>query len=199
MNVAVRKPRMTREEFFGWVQTQDARYEFDGFQPVAMTGASVNHNRIVRNLHRALHGRLGGSGCEPMGPDDGIGTIGDTVRYPDALITCTKTPGNSYLVADVAVVFEVLCPGNGWIDRIVKVREYLEVPSIHTYVVIEQNSIGLTILRRQENNTWMAATLTADEVLRLHAPEVEIPVAELYEGVDLPDSQAQAQVRDDTR
>ena len=42
MNVALRKPRMTREEFFAWAQIQGARYEFDGFQPVAMTGASVN-------------------------------------------------------------------------------------------------------------------------------------------------------------
>ena len=49
---------MTQEEFFAWAQIQGARYEFDGFQPVAMTGASVNHNHIVRNIHRALYARL---------------------------------------------------------------------------------------------------------------------------------------------
>jgi hypothetical protein len=54
MNVALSKPRMTREEFFAWAQLQDAHYEFDGFQPVAMTGASVNHHHIVRNIHSAL-------------------------------------------------------------------------------------------------------------------------------------------------
>jgi hypothetical protein len=31
MNVGLRKPRMTREEFFAWAQIQGARYEFDGF------------------------------------------------------------------------------------------------------------------------------------------------------------------------
>ena len=31
MNVALSKPRMTREEFFAWAQIQGARYEFDGF------------------------------------------------------------------------------------------------------------------------------------------------------------------------
>jgi hypothetical protein len=97
-NVALRKPRMTREEFFAWAQLQGARYEFDGFQPVAMTGASVNHNHIVRNIHRALYARLRGSGCLRLGPDDGVATIGDTVRYPDAVITCTRTLGTSYLV-----------------------------------------------------------------------------------------------------
>ena len=71
MNVALSsKPRMTREEFFAWAQIQGARYEFDGFQPVAMTGASVNHNHIVRNIHRALYARLRGSACLPLGPDE---------------------------------------------------------------------------------------------------------------------------------
>ena len=49
MNVALSKP-MTQEEFFPWAQARDERYEFDGFQPVAMTGGSANHNRLVRNI-----------------------------------------------------------------------------------------------------------------------------------------------------
>jgi Uma2 family endonuclease len=175
---------MTRGEFLAWAQTQGARYEFDGFQPVAMTGASVNHNHIVRNIHRALYARLRGSGCLPLGPDDGVATIGDTVRYPDAVITCRRTPGTAYLVERPVVVFEVISFANSAIDRITKVREYLAVPSIHTYVIVEQNGIGLTMLRRHDDNAWITATLTADDLLRLSQPEVEIAVTELYENVD---------------
>ena len=76
---------------------------------------------------------------------------------------------------------------NSAVDRITKVREYLGVPSIHTYVIVEQNSIGLTVLRRHDNNAWIATTLTEDDVLRLHEPDVDLPVAELYENVDFPD------------
>ncbi len=191
MNIALRKPRMTRDEFFEWAQAQDTRHEFDGFQPVAMVGGSINHSQIGLNIQFALRTRLRGSGCRPLGPDAGVATVGDTVRYPDALITCTKTPGHSYLVQGVIVVFEVISPGNGWIDRIVKLREYLAVPSIHTYVIVEQNGIGLTVLERREDNTWMATTLTADDTLRLRAPDIEIPVAELYEDVDLPEAHGQ--------
>ena len=187
MSVALGKPRMTRGEFFSWAQAQGARYEFDGFEPVAMTGASINHNHILRNIHRALDARLRGSSCFPLGPDDGVATIGDAVRYPDAIITCTRTLGTSYLVERPVVVFEVISPGNSAIDRITKVREYLAVASIHTYVIVEQNSIGITVLRRNDDSAWIATTLTADDALRLHEPEVEIPVAELYENVDLSD------------
>jgi len=44
MNAPLRKP-WTQEEFFAWVGHQDRRYEFDGFQPVAMTGGNANHSR----------------------------------------------------------------------------------------------------------------------------------------------------------
>ncbi len=194
MSIPLGKPRMTRAEFFLWAQTRGARYEFDGFQPVAMTGASVNHNHIVRNIHRALYACLRGSGCMPFGPDDGVATVGDAVRYPDAVITCTRTRGTAYLVERPLVVFEVVSPGNSTIDRITKVREYLAVPSIHTYVIVEQNSVGLTVLRRHDDGAWIAATLTAEDVLRLHDPEIEIPVTELYENVDFPDAEASSTI-----
>ena len=52
MNVPIRKP-WTQEQFFSWAEAQEARYEFDGFQPVAMTGGNVGHNRVLRNLQRS--------------------------------------------------------------------------------------------------------------------------------------------------
>lgn len=33
MNVAYRKPAMTREQFFAWAEADGGRWEFDGFQP----------------------------------------------------------------------------------------------------------------------------------------------------------------------
>src|SRR5271165_5104521 len=36
----------TQDEFFAWAGSQEGRYEFDGFQPVAMTGGTVNHALI---------------------------------------------------------------------------------------------------------------------------------------------------------
>jgi hypothetical protein len=52
--------RWTQEQFFSWAASQEGRYEFDGFLPVAMTGGTVNHSRIVRNVLRGLDTRLRG-------------------------------------------------------------------------------------------------------------------------------------------
>ena len=65
MNVPLRKP-WTQEQFFAWAENQDTRYEFDGFQPVAMTGGFNNAAAIGVNLIGVLHTRLRGSGCRVM-------------------------------------------------------------------------------------------------------------------------------------
>ena len=178
---------MTREQFFRWAQAQDERYEFDGFQPVAMTGGNLRHNIIHLNVHTALRGRLAGTGCRPLGPDAGVATIGDAIRYPDALITCASVTGDEYVTPDPIVVFEVVSRTSGCIDRIVKVREYAAVPSILRYVIVESASVGLTVLERQSGDQkWTVTTLIADDALSLPEVGIEIPVTELYEGVDFP-------------
>jgi hypothetical protein len=52
MDVALQQP-WTVEKFFAWAERQEGRYEFDGEQPVAMTGGSNRHAIIMRSLHRA--------------------------------------------------------------------------------------------------------------------------------------------------
>jgi hypothetical protein len=74
-------------------------------------------------------------------------------------------------------------PTSEHMDRIVKVREYRAVPSIMRYVILEYASAGLTVLARPSaEDEW---TATAD-TLRMPEIGIEIPVGELYEGVDLP-------------
>jgi Uma2 family endonuclease len=186
MNIALREPRMSREEFFAWAEAQDARYEFDGFQPVAMTGGTVDHSRICQNLWGALRSRLRGGGCEPLGPDAGIRTVGDAVRYPDAVVTCTKIGGSAREVPNPVVVFEVLSPTSGRMDRIVKLLEYRAVASIRRYVIVESTSTELTLYARTDpGGEWTATVLTADKNLPLPEIGIDIPVAELFANTDL--------------
>ena len=185
MNVPLRKP-WTQDEFFAWDGHQDGRYEFDGFQPVAMTGGNINHNRIMLNVQAALRERLRGGPCEPLGPDAGVATTGANIRYPDALVTCSKQPsGEARTVLGVVVVFEVLSPTSGRTDRIVKVREYAAVDSILRYVIFESTGVGLQVFERQSaSESWKALALTGDDILQLPEIGIEIPVTAFYEGVD---------------
>jgi len=187
MSIGLRTPLMTREEFLDWAATQSVRHEFDGFQPVAMTGGTLDHSQISQNIYAALRSRLRGTNCRPLGPDAGVATIGDAVRYPDALVTCTKALGTDRLVPGVVVVFEILSPTSGRTDRIDKLREYHAVTSIRRYVILEHTSIGLSVHARERvDELWTTTALTDGDVLRMPEIGIEVPVAEFYEGTDLP-------------
>ena len=49
MSMALKEP-MSLEAFLDWESRQEFKYEFDGFQPVAMTGVTAAHSTIQRNL-----------------------------------------------------------------------------------------------------------------------------------------------------
>jgi Uma2 family endonuclease len=187
MNVPLRKS-WTQEEFFTWAASQEGRYEFDGFQPVAMTGGTAGHAVIIRNLHRALDRRLRGGRCQSLGPDAGVATVGAAIRYPDALVTCSPFDREAMTIPGVVVLFEVLSPNTSRTDRILKVREYAAVPSTRRYVILESTGIGLTVMERERaDEAWRVTTLTGDETLRMPETGVEIPVIEFYEDLDFPD------------
>ena len=183
MNVTLRKP-WTQEQFFSWAETQEVRYEFDGFQPVAMTGGTAGASAIGVNLLAALRARLRGGSCRPLGPDAGVETVNGAVRYPDALITCTRFELQDKKVPGVVVVFEVVSARSGAVDRIVKVREYAAVPSIRRYVILESSNVGLTVFERgRADETWRASALDNDDTLRMPEVGIEIPVSEIYEDI----------------
>lgn len=182
MNVALRQ-RMTVEEFLEWEERQQLRYEFDGLQTIAMTGGTFEHDAIQVNLVRALGNRLAGKQCRVHGNSLKIEVMG-SMRYPDAFVTCSPVQRGVTVLREPVVVFEVLSKGTAQTDRTVKNREYASTASIRRYVMLEQVEIGGTMFERVGDD-WVGHLLAADFVLRMPEIGVELPLAELYEGIDL--------------
>jgi Uma2 family endonuclease len=184
MSVALSKV-WTEEEFLSWARRQEGRYEFDGLKPVAMTGGTANHGRIIGNMQAALRVRLHGTPCAYFGPELGIRTTAGKIRYPDTLVTCTRFPGSSTIAPDPVIVFEVLSPDSGGRDRIEKLREYAAVPSIRRYVIVESAGAGLTVMHKAEGgDAFTALPLSAEDTLHLPEIGVEVPVAAFYLDVE---------------
>jgi len=186
MNDALHKP-WTQEEFFTWAEQQDERYEFDGFQPVAMTGGTTRASAIGGNILYAIRSRMPRGPCRPLGPDAGVETINKKIRYPDALITCAPLGPRDYKTPDVRVVFEVVSLTSGHRDRTTKSIEYAAVPSILRYVIVESSTAKITVHERDHGNEPWRPTLplSMHHVLRIPEFNIEIPVTEIYEGIDL--------------
>src|ERR1700749_2946368 len=160
---------MTIEQFLTWEECQALRYEFDGWQPVAMTGGTDAHEAIGGNLRAQLQGFLRGKLCRVRGPTLKIEVMG-RIRYPDAFVYCTPVPPGETVIREPVVVFEVLSPGPSRTDRIEKLREYQASPSIQRYVILEQDSIAVTVFARHEAG-WDGRALTAGETLTM--PEID--------------------------
>jgi len=181
MNIALRRS-MSLAEFLVWEAQQEIRYEFDGFEPVAMTGGTYAHDRITFHLQRALNARLAGTPFQPAGPNVKILTPGKA-RYPDGLVTCSPIRPDATVIDNPVVVFEVVSEDTARTDRIEKLREYQAVSSIRRYVILEQKTIGATVFERHGEN-WTACAITEEDTLRMPEIAIEIPLTELYESLD---------------
>jgi Uma2 family endonuclease len=184
MNV-VQRQQWTIAPFLAWEERQERPWEFDGVQPVAMNGGTIGHEAVSFNIRTALGARLAGGGCRPFGPLVKI-LAGRSVRYPDAVVSCTAQRTSSQIIEAPVVVFEVLSPSTSRTDRIDKLRDYGEVATIRRYVIPEQESIAAAVFERADD-AWKATTLTAEDVLDLPEIGITVPLAEFYAGIAFSD------------
>jgi Uma2 family endonuclease len=178
---AARKEHMSLEAFLDWESRQEFKHEFDGVQPVAMTGVTVAHATIQFNLLGLLFARLRGHRCQAFGSDLKIQVVG-RIRYPDAFIVCSPVQPGATVIHDPVVVFEILSPSTSYKDRIEKNWEYRDTPSIQRYVILEQSRPAATVFSRAGDD-WVGHILLGETDLPLPEIEMTLPLTELYEGV----------------
>lgn len=114
---------MTLEDFLAWEARQEVRHEFDGFEPVAMPGGSLNHARLQRNLAISIGGRLRGTPFEFLGSDMKL-VSATRSRYPDAQVVCGMQEPDMIR----ATVFERA--GDAWRNFEVEPGGTLELPEV---------------------------------------------------------------------
>jgi Uma2 family endonuclease len=178
MSVALHDP-ITLEAFLRWEERQPTRFEFDGLRPVAMTGGTVAHNRIMRRLHRLVERLLADSPCGVFGPDVTI-IVDGKARYQDAVVSCAPQSDESQMIEQPIIVFEVLSDSTAPIDRVKKVQDYGPTSSIQRYVVLEQAEAEATVFARRGED-WSASTVANGAV---HVPEIgiELDLHDIYPG-----------------
>jgi Uma2 family endonuclease len=183
----------TLAEFLDWEERQEFRWEFDGFQPVAMSGGTVAHADIQANLAASLRNRLRGKPCKFFGSDLKIEVAG-RIRYPDGFVVCSPVSNTHTIIGDPVVIFEILSPSTSSTDRILKNREYAATPSVQRYVILEQDRIAATVFTRVADD-WVGHVLLEDAILAMPEIGLEIPLAELYEGLVFDKSEDAAETR----
>jgi Uma2 family endonuclease len=169
------------DDFLAWVQGQRERSEFVGGRLAMRAGGSEDHNDIQVNLLAALKRRLPDGPCKPNGSDLLVRIDERTGRFPEASITCGRD-GRNYVTAPVAI-FEILSPATELLDRTDKRRDDQRLTSLRHYVLIAQDAARIEAYTRG----WRFEELEGLEaVLALDAFGIELPLAEIYEGLSFP-------------
>jgi Uma2 family endonuclease len=183
VSVALHKP-VNLAEFLAWEERQELRYEFDGFEPVAVTGGTIAHGQITFDLRTALVARLAGKPCRPLGPNVKIIADG-RARYPDAIVVCRPVSPTATVADDPVVAFEVLSEGSSETDLIDKNREYRATPSIQRYVVLQQTHKAAIVFVRREDG-WLSEIVSGhDAMLDLPKIGIAVPLHEIYANSEL--------------
>jgi Uma2 family endonuclease len=163
------------------------KHEYVGGIVYAMAGARNVHNLIATNLIGALHARLRGRPCRPFNSDTKIRIrlpAQTRFYYPDASVICRPNSQTDSFQDEPAVLFEVLSRGTRRIDEGEKKDAYLTIPSLAVYVLIEQDTAGAVAVRRTEGGFVREVYEGNGAVLPLGEVGIDLPLAEIYEGVE---------------
>jgi Uma2 family endonuclease len=107
-----------------------------------------------------------------------------TGRFPDASITCGRE-GRNYVTAPVAI-FEILSPATELLDRADKRRDYQRLTSLRHYVLIAQDVPRIEVYTRGRRGWRFEELEGLEAVLAFEAFGIELPLAEIYEGLSFP-------------
>jgi Uma2 family endonuclease len=180
MSAALKAP-LTLTAFLDWERLQEARYEFDGFNVVAINGGTWGHWAIQKNLMGLLISGLRGHRCQPCGSGMRI-RAATGIRYPDAFVVCSPVRTDAEVVFDPVVVFEILSPSTATVDHIDKNQEYRNTSSIQRYVILEQTTMAATVFRREADD-WVGHLQIGETVLDLPEIGMTLSLRDVYEGV----------------
>lgn len=166
-------------------------------EALAMAGGSTEHSLINANLIRAVGNRLEGGPCRIYSNDLRIRIPRKALyTFPDAAVVCGRAeldqhPSAGSTLTNPRVIFEVLSPSTELYDRGDKFALYREIPSLAEYVLVSQSHPRIETYFRPDDGGWTFGPYDGlDRSVSLLSLKLDLPLAEVYAGIEFPESPA---------
>ncbi|HEY7301640.1 MAG TPA: Uma2 family endonuclease [Xanthobacteraceae bacterium] len=185
MNVQSQLP-MDNATFLEWVQGREERYELAGGRAMMMTGGSMRHGLIVGNMFVSLRARLDRKQWIVL-TDFGIDVRPGTIRYPDVVVDRHGAKGDALTAKAPVLVAEVLSPSTMKIDLGDKAADYLQLPSLETYLIFAQDEVKAWAYNRGcEKQFPPGPQVFADPDASISIPalQIDLPLADVYAEIE---------------
>jgi Uma2 family endonuclease len=181
MALAIQNDYLSVATYLQGERSSETRHEYVEGVAYARAGASVNHNQITANLLTSLMIHLKGKECRPFSSDLLVKTGKDRYRYPDVVVVCNEQFLDEYSTESPVLIVEVLSKGTRQRDRQEKRLEYLQLPSLMEYMLIEQDTVEVEVFRRSQG--WQPSYYYWGDTIILESVDLSITIAEIYERV----------------
>lgn len=172
---------VSEENYLKSELTSEEKHELVNGQVYAMAGSSENHDRISVNILRKFGNHLESSPCEPFTSDMKLKTATGNFRYPDCMVICNKDDENQYYKTKPVILVEVLSRSTRKIDEKDKLIEYINIPTLQEYVLIEQDCVDITVYRKSDD--WHSVHYFLGETVHFESIDLTLSVEEIYHRV----------------
>jgi Uma2 family endonuclease len=143
-------------------------------------GGTYRHNLIAGLLYAQMLPVAESQACDVYFTDVLVKTPDDTGYYPDVFVVCDQSDTHPRVKRSPCLIVEVLSKSTEAIDRGEKLRRYCSIPSLETYIMLEQREARAEIYSRQSDGSWRYSTLEGDALLALPPLQLEVSLAALY-------------------
>jgi Uma2 family endonuclease len=187
-------PHVTPEEYLEIDGASESKHEYVFGEVVKVLGGSPRHSQITANTSIALGKRLFGTGCKVF--DSSLRVCLDRETsfyvYPDLTVVkgsieCLETRDET--LTNPRIVVEVLSRATLNFDLGTKARMYTRVSTLSDLLIVDQDEVGVEHWVRWVNHHWDVVRLhDLDDVLKIESVNCQIPVWEIYAGIDWRDA-----------
>ena len=187
---ALEKSYISEAEYIEGEKTSLIKHEwFDG-EVFAMAGGTREHSTITVNLAGVLGAQLRGRAQKIYNGQLQVKIEATGLRtYPDVSVVCPPerfdaNDPNSLL--NPSILIEVLSPSTENYDRTVKFDHFKQIESLTDYLLVSTDCVRVEQFTRGENGVWtMRAFTLRSETVSLPVADVELPLEEIYERLEL--------------
>ena len=179
--------RITEQEYLDGEKLNDIKREYTDGYVYVMAGVSKRHNTISLNIMMSLRDASRKTPCAVYCSDVKV-RVAETKSYyyPDVVVGCDVDDTDDYYLEKPCLVVEVLSESTQKRDRPEKLLSYMNVPTLKAYLLVEQDKPEVELFYRKKAGDWWVESFEGlDAVLKLACPEMELTLAEIYEGISL--------------
>jgi len=186
--LAYGKKKISFKEYLEWEKESGSKYEYFQGEIFAMSGTSIIHNIIFKNLFGSMAYKLKGKTCQPYGSDLKIHIPQNTLyTYPDISIICKDIIGSKNdIAAEPSVIIEILSTSTKNYDKGDRFKLYRDIPTLKEYILIDSESVNVEAFRINSSGRWeLEEYKNHQEVLTISTIGATFPLTEIYEGTKL--------------